>query len=303
MLEIDNVSKIFAGKKAVNGISFTVEPGRIFGLLGPNGAGKTTTIRMIANIYIPDGGKITIDGETVNSGHQEMIGYLPEERGLYKKIKVIDQLAYFGQLKGMAKPDALNAANHWLAKMDAIGWADKKIQELSKGMQQKIQFISTILHDPEILILDEPFSGFDPVNVELLKSIILDFKASGKTIILSTHVMQQVEQMCDDICLINKGSAVLQGNVREVKRGFGRDTAIIEFDGSDSFLNNLGGIQFINKTKSRAEFRIKPDISSKMILEAAMKSAEIIKYELVEPSLNEIFIDVISNEEKANEAS
>ena len=230
VIEVKNVIKKFGDYAASNKISFDVESGRIMGLLGPNGAGKTTMIRMITNILIPDEGEIKVFGERVGSEHQNNIGYLPEERGLYKKIKVLDQLIYFAQLKGMTKIDAQQKAMYWLDKLDAKDWASKKIQELSKGMQQKVQFISTIIHNPDLLILDEPFSGFDPINTEVLKRIILDMRDEGKTIVLSTHVMEQAEQMCDDICLINKGSIVLDGKIRDIKKSYGKDTIIMELD-------------------------------------------------------------------------
>jgi ABC-2 type transport system ATP-binding protein len=298
ILKIENVIKRFGDYAAVNNVSFTVEPGRIFGLLGPNGAGKTTTIRMLTNIYMPDEGTITMFGEPVGPAQQDRIGYLPEERGLYKKIKVLDQLIYFGQLKGLSKNDATNKSREWLRKMDSADWENKKVMELSKGMQQKVQFIATILHSPDVMIFDEPFSGFDPINVELLKKIILDMKEEGKTIILSTHIMEQVEQMCDDIILINKGKSILAGKVRDIKRGFGRDTILLEFDGDDSFLDELKNVHFINRSKNRVEFRIKDsNINTQEFLKSAFDKASIYRFELVEPSLNEIFIDVVSKEE------
>ncbi|MFW5702247.1 MAG: ABC transporter ATP-binding protein [Bacteroidota bacterium] len=301
IVNIENVVKTFGDHKAVNDVSFGVEGGRMFGLLGPNGAGKTTMIRMITNIMVPDTGNISIFGESVGPAHQSRIGYLPEERGLYKKVKVIDQLAYFAQLKGMNRKDAVSEARRWLASLDASDWENKKIQELSKGMQQKVQFISTILHKPDLLILDEPFSGFDPVNTELLKSVVLDLKASGVTIILSTHVMEQVEKLCDDICLINRGRKVLSGPVRDIKKSFGRDTARIEFDGDDSFLDQLS-VKYISRTKNRAEFRV-PGEGSELqgILKSALEKTNVVKFELVEPSLHEIFIDVVSRREDENE--
>jgi ABC-2 type transport system ATP-binding protein len=287
----------------VNDVSFEVKEGTVFGLLGPNGAGKTTTIRMITNILIADKGNITLFGEPVKSLHQNRIGYLPEERGLYKKIKVIDQLIYFGQLKGMSRANAKSTAQKWLKNLDASDWANKKIQELSKGMQQKVQFISTILHNPDILILDEPFSGFDPINVETLKKIILDLKEEGKTILLSTHVMEQVEQLCEEIVLINKGTVVLNGNVRDIKKNYGRDNILIEFEGDDSFINDLHGVKFINRSKNRVEFNLnETGLSSKDILNIALdKQVEIYRFELMEPSLNEIFIDVVTNLVNGNE--
>ncbi len=300
ILKVENVVKSFRDIIAVNDVSLSVSAGRIFGLLGPNGAGKTTMIRMITNIYMPDSGSITLFGQPVSSELQNRIGYLPEERGLYKKLKVIDQLVYFGMLKGMTRPNATTQALKWLAEFGAADWAGKKIQELSKGMQQKVQFICTILHEPDFLILDEPFSGFDPINVEALKNIILKMRGEGKTIILSTHVMQQVEELCDDICLINKGKAILSGRVREIKKSFGRDSVIMEFEGSNEFLNAFPDIEFINKSANRVEFKLN-GMSSSDVLKAASESVEVIRFELAEPNFNEIFIDVVGTQEAENE--
>ncbi len=298
IIKIDGISKSFGNYTAVNNISFEVDEGKIFGLLGPNGAGKTTTIRMITNILYPDNGQISILGKSTGPEVQNLIGYLPEERGLYKKLKVIDQLIYFARLKEVPKSIAINRAKEWLAKFGASSWENKKIQELSKGMQQKIQFISTILHDPPVLILDEPFSGFDPINTELLKSTILDMKQAGKTIILSTHVMSQVEQMCDDLVLINKGNVILSGGLRTIKASFGLNTVVMEFDGSLEFLNQLEGIKVNDRTQNRVEFKLEnPDITTNHILNTAMKNnVTIYKFEKVEPSLHEIFIDVVGKE-------
>ena len=298
IVKVEGITKSFGNYKAVNNVSFSVSEGKIFGLLGPNGAGKTTTIRMITNILYPDSGTIEVMGKPTGTDVQNILGYLPEERGLYKKLKVIDQLVYFARLKEVPKALAVQRAMEWLAKLGAAGWENKKIQELSKGMQQKVQFISTILHNPSVMILDEPFSGFDPINTELLKSIILDMKAAGKTIILSTHVMSQVEQMCDDLVLINKGSVVLAGGVREIKSSFGKNTVIIEFDGDTGFLNNLNGIRINDKSSNRVEFKLEdPNLSTNDILQEAMRNnVKIIKFEKVEPSLHEIFIDVVGKE-------
>lgn len=298
---LSNVSKTFGEYKAVNDVSYSVKKGRIFGLLGPNGAGKTTTIRMINNIFTPDSGSVTINGERAGTRHQNYIGYLPEERGLYKKTKVIEQLQYFGQLKGLSRIQALKQAREWLHKLGAPDWANKKIQELSKGMQQKVQFIGTVLHNPDILILDEPFSGFDPINTELLKNIILEMRNEGKTIILSTHVMQQVEQMCDDMCLINKGKVILSGEVRKVKKSFGRDTLLLEFEGDASFLNAMP-VEIKNQTSNRVELRITDNtLKPNDILNQAMQHVQIYKFELAEPSINDIFIEAVNktNSEEA----
>lgn len=294
VLKVKNVVKTFNNKTAVDDVSFSVESGKIFGLLGPNGAGKTTMIRMITNIYLQDSGEIELFGEPVSSKLQNRIGYLPEERGLYKKLKVIEQLIYFGMLKSMSRKDAIQSANRWLGEMEALDWTNKKIQELSKGMQQKVQFIATILHSPDFLILDEPFSGFDPINVEALKKIILDLKEQGKTIVLSTHVMQQVEELCDDICLMNNGKIILGGNVREIKSQFGNNTLLMEFEGESSFLEGLG-LDYINRSRNRIEVRLNDSTTSDEILKAAINKVKIFRFELMEPSFNEIFIDVVKN--------
>ncbi len=293
ILKLNSVGKYFGDYKATNNVSFSVEKGTIFGLLGPNGAGKTTIIRQITNIYYPDEGEILLFDEPVSSKHQNQIGYLPEERGLYKKLKVIEQLVYFGELKGLSKKEAEKRARYWLVKLEANDWAEKKIQELSKGMQQKIQFITTILHEPEFLILDEPFSGFDPVNSEMLKNIILELKNQGKTIILSTHVMSQVEELCDEIVLINKGKIVLSGKVRDIKKSFGRNNLKLEFEGDDSFLNDLEQDKIIQRNNHSAEIKIYNESEAKQILNSIKESVFIYKFELAEPSLHEIFINTV----------
>lgn len=296
ILKLINVEKYFGDYKATNDVSFSVKKGTIFGLLGPNGAGKTTIIRQITNIYYPDGGEILLFDEPVSSKHQNQIGYLPEERGLYKKLKVIEQLIYFGELKGLPKKEAEKRARYWLVKLEANDWAEKKIQELSKGMQQKIQFISTILHEPEFLILDEPFSGFDPVNAEMLKNIILDLKNQGKTIILSTHVMSQVEQLCDEIVLINRGKIVLSGRVRDIKKSFGRNNLFVEFEGNDSFLNDLSPEKIIHRNNHSAEIKLENENEAKQILNSIKDDVFIYKFELAEPSLHEIFIKTVGKD-------
>jgi ABC-2 type transport system ATP-binding protein len=293
ILKLNRVTKYFGEYKATNDVSFSHEKGKILGLLGPNGAGKTTIIRQITNIYVPDEGSIELFGELVTGESQNRIAYLPEERGLYKKVKVLDMLIYFGRLKGLSRMDAKKGAMKWLDKLGAADWIDKKVQDLSKGMSQKVQFIGTILHEPEFMILDEPFSGFDPVNAELLKNIILEFKAEGKTIILSTHVMHQVEQLCDDIVLINKGRVVLEGDLREVKRSFGKNHLIIEFQGDGSFFDKIANTEVINRSESRIELKIKSSEVAQEILKESIGKIEIHKFLLDEPSLDEIFIDTV----------
>jgi len=295
VIDVQNVSKHFGKATAVNQVSFGVEKGQIFGLLGPNGAGKTTTIRMINHILNPDTGSISILGETVSPKSQERIGYLPEERGLYKKMKVFDQLMYLAQLKGLSYMAAKTAIEFWLDRFEASSWKKKEVSELSKGMSQKIQFIATVAHDPEIYIFDEPFSGLDPINSEMLKEVILGEKKRGKTILFSTHRMEQVEQMCDDICLFNQGKAVLQGNLQSIKQSFGNNTVLLDFIGDSEFLNQLEGVRINNRSTNFAEIRLLEGASPQHILEIAMKHAEIQRFEIVQPSLQDIFISTVND--------
>tara|TARA_R110000868_G_scaffold304437_15_gene565222 strand:- start:23188 stop:24105 length:918 start_codon:yes stop_codon:yes gene_type:complete len=296
IINVENVTKAFGKNTAVNDVSFEVEQGRIFGLLGPNGAGKTTTIRMINNILAPDTGSITINGQEASPLTQKMIGYMPEERGLYKKMKVGEQLLYLTQLKGVDTKTAKKSIDFWLDRFEAMDWKKKEVGELSKGMSQKIQFIATIAHDPDIYIFDEPFSGLDPINSETLKEVIIGLKNDGKTILFSTHRMEQVEQMCDDICLFNKGKAVLQGNLRKLKASFGENTINLEFEGDGSFLDVLKDVRINNRSTNFAEIRVLNGQSMQDILKLAMESAEIHKFERVEPSLNEIFISTVGED-------
>jgi ABC-2 type transport system ATP-binding protein len=299
-IEVKNLCKTFGKTVAVDDVSFEAHRGRIFGLLGPNGAGKTTTIRMINYIIPQDSGKITIQGVGVSPKTQKMIGYMPEERGLYKKMKVGEQLMYLAQLKGLDASTAKKQIRYWLDRFSASDWHSKVVGELSKGMSQKIQFISTIVHDPEIYIFDEPFSGLDPINSELLKEIIIELREKGKTILFSTHRMEQVEQMCDDICLFNNGKVVLTGNLRSIKKEFGKNTVLLEFQGDGAFLDELNDIRINNRSTNFAEIRILNGLNHQEILKKAMERAEIHKFQLVEPSLNEIFISTVGEDNIKN---
>ena len=300
MLNISGVTKRYTTKLAVDRVSFEVTEGRIFGLLGPNGAGKTSTIRMIAFITIPDEGEITFQGRQVGAWSQRLMGYLPEERGLYKRMRVRDHLEYLAALKGLSRRDAHDSVDYWLNRFEISSWANKKIEELSKGMQQKVQFIGTIAHRPQLLIFDEPFSGLDPINSDLLQDVIFELKGEGRTILFASHRMEQVEQLCDDICLISDGRVLLDGSVRNVKKSFGKNVINIEFDGEPRFLQSLedrAAIRVISKTQSRAEVRLLNGTEPRLVLETAMASVnEIYRFELVEPSLNEIFITVVSTQ-------
>lgn len=296
VIEVEDIAKSFGKTQAVKNANFKVEKGRIFGLLGPNGAGKTTAIRMINHILIPDAGTITINGIEASSRTQKMIGYMPEERGLYKKMKVGEQLIYLARLKGLTHTEAKETTKHWLDRFDATDWYQKKVGELSKGMSQKIQFIATIAHDPDIYIFDEPFSGLDPINSEMLKEIVIELRERGKTVLFSTHRMEQVEQMCDDICLFNNGKVVLNGNLRKIKESFGKNTIIIEFQGDHRFLNRLENVRINNRSTNFAEIRVLDGQDMQQILKTAMDHAEIYKFERVEPSLTDIFISTVGED-------
>ena len=296
VIEVNGINKSFGQTQAVNDVSFDVPAGRIFGLLGPNGAGKTTAIRMINHILIPDSGSIAINDIEASPETQKMIGYMPEERGLYKKMKVGEQLMYLSQLKGLTAAEADKAIKYWLDRFQAADWYNKEINELSKGMSQKVQFIATIAHDPDIYIFDEPFSGLDPINSEMLKEIVIELRDKGKTILFSTHRMEQVEQMCDEICLFNKGQAVLKGDLRDIKKKFGKNTINIEFQGSDKFLDELDGVRINNRSANFAEIRVMDNQDMQTILRSAMQETEIYKFERVEPSLTEIFISTVGED-------
>jgi ABC-2 type transport system ATP-binding protein len=298
VIELRNVTKRFDEFVAVRDLSLEVRQGTIFGLLGPNGAGKTTSIRMMVNITAPDEGDVLVMGKHVSPELQPLIGYLPEERGLYKRMKVGEQLVFFANLKGLNSTEAANRVDQWLERLELSEWKNKKPTDLSKGMQQKIQFIVTVIHDPEVLILDEPFSGLDPVSVNLLKSVILDLKQRGKTIIFSTHQMEQVEQMCDDICLINHGRQVLSGALREVKRGYGKNTVILDYEGAEAFLDG-DLVKRHNRFANHSEILLNDGADAQDVLRRALGAgARVNRFEIVEPSLNEIFIEVVTRTAK-----
>jgi len=296
VINVNGINKSFGDTDAVKNVSFEVTKGRIFGLLGPNGAGKTTAIRMINHILIPDSGTITINGQPASPATQRLIGYMPEERGLYKKMKVGEQLVYLARLKGLSKAEAKEAIAHWLDRFEARDWLQKKVGELSKGMSQKIQFIATIAHDPDIYIFDEPFSGLDPINSEMLKEVVLELRDKGKTILFSTHRMEQVEQMCDEICLFNQGRKVLSGNLRDIKQSFGKNTILIEFEGDPAFIDDLENVRVNNRSTNFAEIRVLDGQDTQSILKKAMDYAQIYKFERIEPSLQEIFISTVGED-------
>jgi ABC-2 type transport system ATP-binding protein len=294
-VSIDNVTKRFGDFTAVSQLSLAVYPGRIYGLLGPNGAGKTTTIRMIVNIMVPDSGRIKVFGQELTPSLQDRIGYLPEERGLYKKMKVGEQIKFFAALKNVEASEADRRITRWLARLKLAEWKNRKAGELSKGMQQKVQFINSIVHEPDLLILDEPFSGLDPVNLELLKDVILELKASGKTIIFSTHQMEIAERICDDICLINGSRKVLEGSIREVKRGFGRHAVALRLLGGDEVVADQSLVNKIERHSDGMEVFLAAGANAQTLLKRLIEAgAQIERFEMIEPSLTNIFIDKVS---------
>ncbi len=294
ILKLDNVVKRFHKKTAVDGISFEIEKGSIFGLLGPNGAGKTTLIRIITGIFNADEGAIFFNGEKLNEFHPREIGYMPEERGLYKKMKVGEQLLYLIQLKGLSYSEAKNSVINWMTKFEMKDWWNKKIEELSKGMQQKVQFISTVAHDPKLIILDEPFTGLDPVNTELIRNEILKLREKGATIIFSTHRMEQVEEICEDIVLINEGKVILDGKVDKIKEEFKEHKFKVEFyntviesrlEGMD--IVSFDGIELVLKSNKKTS-------SNNLLNYFIDKDIDIKSFTEVLPSLNDIFIKLVT---------
>jgi ABC-2 type transport system ATP-binding protein len=294
-VRLDRVHKSFGEFTAVKELSLTVRAGRVFGLLGPNGAGKTTTIRMVVNITAPDSGKIELFGRRINSELQNRIGYLPEERGLYRKMKIVDQLRFFAELKNVRGKIVEAKIDEWLARVKLSEWKNKRSMELSKGMQQKIQFITAVLHDPELLILDEPFSGLDPINVELLKEIVLDLKRNGKTIIFSTHQMEVAERICDDICLLNRSEKVFEGSLREIKSSFGRNSVAVRCEGGDGVLDDPSLVSKVVRHADEAQALLAPGADAQTLLRRLIDSgATVGKFEMIEPSLNDIFITKVT---------
>jgi ABC-2 type transport system ATP-binding protein len=293
-LLLDHVTKRFDDFTAVDELSLKVYPGRIFGLIGPNGAGKTTTLRMIVNITAPDSGRIELLGQKMSAALQDRIGYLPEERGLYKRMKVYDQLRFFGELKSLRGAAASLAIERWLERLKLSGWKNKRAMELSKGMQQKIQFIAAVMHDPDLLILDEPFSGLDPVSVELMKETVLELKAAGKTIIFSTHMMEMAEKICDDICLINRSQKILGGSLREVRRSFWRNAVALRIEGGNGVLDDRALVTKIEGRGDELEILLAAGADAQELLRRLLAGgAHVSKFELVEPSLNDIFIEKV----------
>ncbi len=292
LVELDRVSKTYERKVAVHDLSLRIEPGTMFGLLGPNGAGKTSSIRMMVGITLPDSGTVSLFGRLFTRESLKKVGYLPEERGLYRKMKVMDQLIFMGQLRGLTAEVAAQRAQAWCERLKIVDAAQNKTEELSKGMQQKIQFIVTLLHEPELIIMDEPFAGLDPVNATLLQDTLVDLKKAGRAILFSTHRMDQAEKLCDEICLVHRGEKVLSGKMRDVKSRYERNRVIIDFEGEDGFLSHEA-IAECKEYPGHVEIRLKEHADSQALLRAAEQHARIYRFELVEPSLEEIFIQTV----------
>ncbi|MBS1614474.1 MAG: ATP-binding cassette domain-containing protein [Bacteroidetes bacterium] len=290
LLSLQHIQKRYGNYQASNDISFDIPKGKIFGMLGPNGAGKTTLIRMITRILYPDSGNILFNGEPLAERHTEQTGYMPEERGLYKKMKVGEQLIYLARLKGLSNSQAKQAVNGWLEKFNITSWYNKSIDELSKGMSQKIQFIGTVIHNPDLLILDEPFSGLDPINSKLIEEEIRQLSLQGKTIIFSTHRMEQVEEICSDIVLINKGSKILEGSVGDLKQRFKENKFRISYTGqlNESIVSNL---QVVNKAEGELTVQFGAEHKGNELLRLFVENkVEVTSFNEVLPTINEIFI-------------
>ncbi len=312
IITCSNIVKKFGDFTALNSVSIDIPQGEIFGLLGPNGAGKTTLIRIINQITIPDSGEIIFDGHPMREDDVENIGYLPEERGLYKKMKVGEQALYLARLKGMSTAQATKELKEWFVKFGIQGWWNKKVEELSKGMAQKIQFITTVMHRPKLLILDEPFSGFDPVNVNLIRKEILDMKAAGTTIILSTHNMESVEELCDNIALINKSNLIVSGNTDKIRREYGSNQVELVYRSTDSLSSLVNStsdaaaairsslpFEIVSDEQGRSGWRavleVPRDVKSAQVLGSVISSVDVVSYQELIPRMKDIFIKLVSN--------
>lgn len=289
-LQLEQVKKNFGDKTAVNGIDIQVSKGEIFGLLGANGAGKTTTMRMALGLIYPDEGTISWQGQGYRDELRRLMGYLPEERGLYPKVKVSEQLLYLAELRGMSRKDADRSLNEWLERFEVTQNYSKRVEELSKGNQQKIQFIAAVIHDPEILILDEAFSGLDPVNVELLKAEVTRLRDNGKAILFSSHRMDHVEELCENICILDKSNTVLAGNLKQIKASFPKERVVLETSRPVEGIERITGVTSVNQHSSGCEIHISDVSAARGILELAMQQTDVSRFQIMEPSLNEIFI-------------
>jgi len=295
VVDLRGIHKTYDNFVAVDHLSFHIREGSVYGLLGPNGAGKTSCIRMMIGITLPDEGEVRLFGESFHREQLQNVGYLPEERGLYKKMKVLDHLVFLGRLHGLSAHDAQKRSVDWCDRLQLGDWTRKKVEELSKGMQQKVQFIAVLLHEPALVIMDEPFSGLDPANAAILKDVLLELRRAGKTILFSTHRMDQVERLCDSICLINHGRSVLEGDLKKIKAGYGKNTVQMQYEG-DPGLEGSSLIESLNSYGNYAEVRLRPGSDAQQLLRTASERARISRFELVEPSLEQIFIETVGKD-------
>jgi ABC-2 type transport system ATP-binding protein len=293
-VELLHVRKSYDGFVAVDDLSFQLEKGQVFGLLGPNGAGKTSTIRMMIGIIDPDIGEVRLFGNPLSRANLHRVGYLPEERGLYRRMTVLQNLVFLGQLASLSIATATERAQAWTVRLGVEDWLGRRVEELSKGMQQKIQFIAALLHDPELIVMDEPFAGLDPVNAMQLKDVLLTLKTAGKSILFSTHRMDQVEKLCDTICLVDRGVQVLHGNLNEIKASYGRRFVQIDYDGDGGFLANHPLIDSLNDYGNHAEIQLKPQADSQELLQLAISKLKVRRFQVMDPSLEQIFIDRVT---------
>ncbi len=297
-LVLDGVQKSFAGHQAVKALSLEVPRGSVFGLLGPNGAGKTTTLRMVMNVFAPDAGRIEILGRPADHATRDRIGYMPEERGLYPRMVLEEQLVFMAAIKGIGRAEAQRRLGPWLERMGLAEWRKKKTNELSKGMQQKAQFIATVLHEPDVLIMDEPTSGLDPVGMDVMRETMLDLRRKGATIVLSSHQMETVEKLCDRVALIDRGTKVLDGSVAEVKARHGKNTVALAFDGDGSFLESLPGVAKVTDFGQYVEVRLRDGADPQPLLVEAAARLRVRRFEIVEPSLHDIFVETVTRDGK-----
>jgi ABC-2 type transport system ATP-binding protein len=296
LLELVNITKRYDALTAVDSLSLRIDPGGIYGLLGPNGAGKTTTIRMIMGVIEPDEGEVRIFGEPFTERIKDSIGYLPEERGLYRKMKILEHLVFLGEIKGLAAGIARERGKKWLERLDLGAWADKTVESLSKGMQQKVQFIATVLHEPKLILLDEPFTGLDPINTQVLKDIIEELQAAGRTVVLSTHLMEQVEKLCKRICLIHKGRKILEGSLADIKMSFGRNVVTIRYSGDKAHLERHPSVERVRTFGQELTVTLAAGTDTNVFLAHALGGGRVEKFEIGEVSLHDIFISKVKEE-------
>jgi ABC-2 type transport system ATP-binding protein len=295
-IALRGVSKSYAGHAAVTDLSLAVPRGSIFGLLGPNGAGKTTTLRMVLNILGPDAGAIEILGQPSDQAARDRIGYMPEERGLYPRMVVDEQLVFMAELKGLTREEAARRLPPWLERLGLSGWGKRKVNELSKGMQQKAQFIATVLHEPEVLILDEPMSGLDPVGMNLMRDVLLDLRQRGTTLVLSSHQMETVERLCDRVALINRGRKILDGAVAEVKKAHPTNTLVLAYEGDGSFLRSFPAVSVLRDSGRLVELKLLDGADPQAVLREAAGRLTVRRFEVVEPSLHDIFVATVGSD-------